>query len=45
MTERPLDIVATATAEECKDSEGNWTKWIVERLDRDQAVVYDQLRN
>ena len=29
--------------EECKDSEGNWTKWVVERLTEEQKAAYDEL--
>ena len=30
--------------EQCKDSEGNWTKWVKERMDIHQDAVYNQVR-
>lgn len=29
-------------AEQCKDSNGEWTKWVPERMDDTQRVVYDR---
>jgi len=31
-TRRKRESLITCKAEECKDSTGNWTKWVVERL-------------
>ena len=32
-----------ADPEQCKDPEGNWTKWIVERCSQTEREAYDQL--
>ena len=29
--------------EECKDSRGNWTKWVLERCTEAERKAYDQL--
>ena len=37
-------VELTCDAALCKDSEGNWTKWVVERCTPEQLVVYHQLK-
>jgi hypothetical protein len=37
---RPRENLARVPVERCKDSEGNWTKWVVERLDEVQMAAY-----
>ena len=32
-----------ADPEECKDSEGNWTKWILERCSQTEREAYEKL--
>ena len=32
-----------AEPEECKDQDGNWTKWILERCSQTEREAYDQL--
>ena len=44
VNDRQVDVDVKVTAEECKDSEGNWTKWIIERLDPIQLGLYKEMR-
>ena len=37
---RPRENYATCPAHKCKDAEGKWTKWVMERLDDSQREVY-----
>ena len=29
--------------EDCKDSEGNWTKWVVERCTEEEKKAFDEM--
>jgi hypothetical protein len=37
---RPRENYATCPAHMCKDADGKWTKWVIERLDESQLEVY-----
>jgi len=39
---RPRENLATCPASQCKDEKGDWTKWVLERLDESQKKVYDE---
>ena len=28
----------------CKDENGNWTKWVIERLDNEQKEAYEKIK-
>lgn len=39
---RPRENFANCPAHRCKDAEGKWTKWVMERLDRSQLEIYSK---
>jgi hypothetical protein len=38
---RPIENLAYCPPEKCKDEKGEWTKWVIERLDDAQRKQYD----
>jgi hypothetical protein len=40
---RPCENTTKVSAAECKDQDGNWTKWILARLDKKQSEAYMKL--
>ena len=41
---RPTENTQSVTPMQCKDKNGNWTKWIIERLEPAQLNIYKQFR-
>ena len=41
---RPRENLDRCPVHACKDENGNWTRWVLERLDENQMKVYEQYR-
>lgn len=41
---KPMENTDPIDDEACKDSEGNWTKWVVARCTPEQLEAYEQLQ-
>ena len=41
---RPQENLEQIDPQLCKDAEGNWTKWVVERLDNKEMEIFDQFK-
>ncbi len=42
---RPQENQEEIDPQLCKDAEGNWTKWVIERLDDKEMTIFNQFKD
>lgn len=42
---RPSENLTPIDPYRCKDKHGNWTKWVLERLDAKEVVLYQEFKD